>query len=112
MISITPIHRHSTPIMERHSSTPAAAPSSAPFATAGPFPVASPHRIAAPTITGQINDIAIAKPPFSACPPKTIRGGPGGYAPNPGGENPDFSTFFEGPRQGFPKIVVFLHYFG
>ena len=36
--SITPIHRHSTPIMDRHSSTPAAAPSSAPRATAGPFP--------------------------------------------------------------------------
>ena len=64
--SITPIHRHSTPIMDRHSSTPAAAPSKAPFATAGPFPRASPHSTAAPTISVQIHDIAIPAPP---CPP-------------------------------------------
>ncbi len=66
--SITPIHRHSTPIMDRHSSTPAAAPSSAPRATAGPFPVASPHRMAAPTIAVQISDIAISRSPLCSSP--------------------------------------------
>ena len=70
--SMTPIHRHSTPIMDRHSSTPAAAPSSAPLATAGPFPVARPHRMAAPTITVQISDIAIAC--FPLCPLPHIYG--------------------------------------
>ncbi len=47
---------------------PAAAPSSAPFATAGPFPVARPHKMAAPTITVQISDIAISRSPLCLSP--------------------------------------------
>ncbi len=67
MISMTPIHRHSTPARERHSSTPAAAPSMAAAATAGPRPVSRPHTTAAVTIAVQITDIAIPAPPFSPC---------------------------------------------
>ena len=43
MTSITPVHRHIIPAMERHSSTAAEVPSTAAAATSGPRPVARPH---------------------------------------------------------------------
>ena len=65
MISMTPIHRHSTPARERHSSTAPAAPSMAAVATAGPRPVASPHRMDTRTIPVQMIDIAMSHTPLS-----------------------------------------------
>ena len=65
MTSITPIQRQSTPAMDRHSSTPAAAPSMAAAGTAGPRPVASPHSTDNTTMPVQMIVIAIAPPSLS-----------------------------------------------
>ena len=65
MISMTPIHRQSTPAMARHRSTAAPAPSSAAAPTAAPLPVASPHRMEMTTIPVQIAAIAMPSAPFS-----------------------------------------------
>ena len=59
MISITPLHRHSTPAMARLSSTADRAPSSAAFATASRFPVRSPKANDSVTIPVQTHAISI-----------------------------------------------------
>ena len=66
MTSITPVHRHIIPAMERHSSTAAEVPSTAAAATSGPRPVARPHSTEMTTIPVQITVIVIL--PTPSCP--------------------------------------------
>ena len=65
MISMTPLHRHSTPAMETESSTAEAAPSMAASATASSRPVSSPNTRDSTTIPVQIQVIAIRSPPVT-----------------------------------------------
>ena len=60
MTSMTPIHRQSSPAMDRHSSTASAAPLTAAAATASVRPVTRAHRIAATNIPTQSALIATA----------------------------------------------------
>ena len=60
---ITPLHRHSTPAMCRHSSTAAAAPSRAAFPTAPTVPFIRPKTTDAVTISVHTQAIAIPIPP-------------------------------------------------
>ena len=76
MISMTPIHRHSTPVMDRQSSTAAAAPSRAPAATASMLPVTRPHTTAAAAMPAQMMPIVI---PPTSCLSHSMRGRPGLY---------------------------------
>ena len=71
MISMTPLHRHSTPAMETLSSTAEAAPSMAASATASSRPVMRPNTRDSTTIPVQIQVIAMVIPPL-----RRRRGGP------------------------------------
>ena len=62
--SITPVHRHSIPAMDRHSSTAAWVPSTAAAATWADCPVASPHRMESTTIPVQRIVIVIPLSPL------------------------------------------------
>ena len=79
MISMTPLHRHSTPAMETLSSTAEAAPSMAASATASRRPVRRPKTRDSTTIPVQIQVIATVIPP--AC---SVPAGTGAGAPQPG----------------------------
>ena len=59
MTSISPVHRHSTPAMERHSRTACPAPSSAAALTASMRPYTAPHTTLTTAIPVQIHAIAI-----------------------------------------------------
>lgn len=58
MTSMTPVHRQSSPAMERQSSTPCAAPETAAAPTASPFPVRRPQTSEITIIPTQSADIA------------------------------------------------------
>ena len=64
MTSITPVHRHSIPAMDRESCTAADVPSTAADATAAPRPVASPHRTDTAIIPVQITVMVTSSPPL------------------------------------------------
>ena len=64
--SITPVHRHTTPAIDRHSSTADRAPSSAAAPTCAIRPVSAPKLTAAAAITVQTNAIAISSASLSA----------------------------------------------
>ena len=63
MMDITPLHRHRTPAIRRHSSTAAAAPSRAAFPTAPTVPFIRPKTTDAVTISVHTQAIAIPIPP-------------------------------------------------
>ncbi len=70
MTSITPVHRHITPAIARHSSTALCAPSSAAAPSSPARPLSTPKTRETVTIPVQSQDIAIER--ALLCPQKHI----------------------------------------
>ena len=104
MISMTPVHRHSMPAMDTHSSTAAWVPSTAAAATCSPRPVARPHRMDRTAIPVQIHAIVIQPAPSRPIYTEVISG----IIPNFVRQN--LLVFFV-LRRAKERICRFLQYF-